>query len=169
MHRSYGVICQKSERIPLVTARCVALKGAAYRAAVGGILGRSAFVLADKNGIVVLNAFKNRTVCNAVLYDRKVNPTPEKVVGHSVTIMVSRWQEQYLWLVFGCGNRRRLPVCRNTCEHFHGFHKAILPDLNEIIKGRNTAETSRPPVPLTIGNLQAVVFFRAIDITCHTL
>lgn len=110
-----------------------------------------------------------QSIENEGQYDRKVNPTPEKVVGHSVTITIFRWQEQYLWLVFGYGNRRRLPVCRNTCEHFHGFHKAILSDLNEIIKGRNTAKTSRPPVPLTIGNLQAVVFFRAIDITCHTL
>ena len=96
MHGICRLSCQKSERIPFVAARCVALKGAAYRAAVSGILGRSAFVLTDKNGIVVLDTFKNRTVCNAVLYDRKVNPTPEKVVGHSVTITIFRWQKQYL-------------------------------------------------------------------------
>ena len=62
-------VCQKSERIPLVAARSVALKRASNRATVGGILGCSSFVFADKHNIVILGAFKNRTVRNTVLYD----------------------------------------------------------------------------------------------------
>ncbi len=38
-----------------------------------------------------------------------------------------------------------------------------------IAQGRNAAETSRPPIPFAVGNLQAVVFFGAIYIACHTL
>ena len=91
MHGITRFVCQKSERIPLVAARSVALKRASNRATVGGILGCSAFVLSDKYNIVIIGAFKNRTIRNSVLYDCKVNPTPEKVFGHSVAVLIFRW------------------------------------------------------------------------------
>ena len=69
MHGITRFVCQKSERIPLVAARCVPLKRTAHCATVGGILGCSAFVLSDKHDIVILGAFKNCTVRNTVLYD----------------------------------------------------------------------------------------------------
>ena len=126
MHGISRFVCQKPKRIPLVAARCVPLKRAAHRATVGGVLGCSAFVLAYKHDIVVLGAFKNRAVRNTVLYDGKVNPTPEKVLGHSVAVLVFRRQEQLLRLIFGSRGGRRLPVRRDTCKQFYGFHKAVL-------------------------------------------
>ena len=51
-----------------------------------------------------------------------------------------------------------------ACELLHGFHKGILLDLDEIIKGGNAAETSRPPIPFAVGNLQAVVFSGTVNI-----
>ena len=92
MHRSCRLFRQQSERIPLIAARCVLLKRASEGTAAGGILGRSAFVFADKYSVVVFGTLKYRTVRNAVLYELIVNTTPEKVLYHSVTVLKSLWQ-----------------------------------------------------------------------------
>lgn len=52
----------------------------------------SAFILAHKNGIVIIGAFVNRTVCNALLYELIIYTTPEKILHYSVAILVFRRQ-----------------------------------------------------------------------------
>ena len=54
--------CQKSERIPLIAARCVLLESAADSASQGGIFRCSAFVFADKNSIVIIGTLIKRAV-----------------------------------------------------------------------------------------------------------
>ena len=90
MHRVYRLFCKQSERISLVTSRSVLLESAAERAAQGCILWRSVFILAHKNGIVIIGTFVNRTVCNALLYELIIYTTPEKILHYSVTIPVLR-------------------------------------------------------------------------------
>jgi len=51
-------------------------------------------------------------------------------------------------------------------EDFYGFHKAVFHDYHQVIEGRVAAEAPRPPVPFTVGNLQAVVFCGAVHIGC---
>lgn len=92
MHRVYRLFCKQSERISLVTSRSVLLKGASERTAQGGILWRSAFILAHKNGVVIIGTFVNRAVCNALLYELIINATPEKTLHYSVAIPVLRRQ-----------------------------------------------------------------------------
>ena len=168
MHRVCQLSCQKSERIPLVAARSIALKGAAESAAAGGIFWCSAFVPAHKNSVVVLGTLKNRTVRNAVLYELIVNATPEKVLYHSVAVPVFLRQKQLFRLIFLRSRGRRYPMTDLACESLHGFHKGIFLDFDKIIKGGNTAKTSRPPIPFAVGNLQAVVFSGTVNIACHT-
>ncbi len=50
--------------------------------------GRPVLIFSDKNGVVVVFVLKNRTVCNAVLYEIVVNSIPEQVLGHSVAVLV---------------------------------------------------------------------------------
>ena len=57
----------------------------------------------------------------------------------------------------------------HTCEGFNRFHKAAISDLDEIVQSGNAADTSLPPVPFAVGDLQAVVFLGAVDIACHML
>ena len=65
------------------------------------------------------------------------------------------------------GSRGWLPVRhRLSRENFHGFHKVIFLALDKIIEGRIAAETSRPPIPFAVGNLQAVVFCGTVHIAC---
>ena len=90
MHRNCRLFCQKSERIPLVAARSVALKSASECAAAGGISGRSTFVFTYKNNVVVVGALKNRSVRNALLYELIVNATPKKILYHSITVLIFR-------------------------------------------------------------------------------
>ena len=71
--------CQKPERIPFVAARCVTLE-APHRATAGGVFGRTAFILSDKNGVVVVGTLVDCAVCDAVLHDGVVDATPEKVL-----------------------------------------------------------------------------------------
>lgn len=92
MHRVYRLFCKQSERISLVTSRSVLLESASERAAQGGILWRSAFILAHKNSIVIIGAFINRTVRNALLYELIIYATPEKILRYSVTVLVFRRQ-----------------------------------------------------------------------------
>ena len=142
MHGIRRLFCQKSERIPLVTARCVLLESAADSTSQGGIFRCSAFIFADKNSIVVIGTLIKRAVCDTLLYELIVNTTPEKILYHSVTILILWRQEQDFLLIF-LGRRGRLPVChRLSRENFHGFHKVIFLDLNEIIEGRIAAKTS---------------------------
>lgn len=153
MHRSTRTSRQKPKRIPFVTARCVTLE-APHCATAGGILWRPAFILADKNSVVVVGTLKNNPLGDAILYELIINATPEKILTHPVAIFVLRWQEQHLWLVFFYGRGRRFPVRhRLTCEDFHGFHKAVFLNFHQIIKGRIAAEAPRPPVPFAVGNL----------------
>lgn len=84
MHSIRGLLCQKSERIPLVAARCVPLESAADSTSQGGIFRCSAFIFADKNSIVVIGTLIKRAVCNTLLYELIVNTTPEKILCHSV-------------------------------------------------------------------------------------
>ena len=79
MHGIGRLPCQKPERIPLVAARCVPLE-APHRATAGGILRVSAFILSDKNGVVVVGTLVDCAVCDAVLHDGVVDATPEKVL-----------------------------------------------------------------------------------------
>ena len=145
--------CQKSKRIPLVTARCVLLESAAESASQGGIFRCSAFVFADKNSIVIIGTLIKRAVCDTLLYELIVNTTPEKILYHSVTILIFGRQEQDFRFIF-LGSRGWLLVRhRLSRENFHGFHKVIFLDLDEIIEGRIAAETSRPPIPFAVGNL----------------
>ena len=158
--------CQKSERIPLIAARCVLLESAAESASQGGIFRCSAFIFPNKNSIVVIGTLIERAVYNTLLYELIVNTTPEKILYHSVTILILWWQEQDFRLIF-LGSRGRLPVRhRLPRENFHRFHKVIFLDLDEIIEGRIAAETSRPPIPFAVGNLQAVVFCGTVHIAC---
>ena len=60
MHGIRWLFCQKSERIPLVTARCVLLESAADSTSQGGIFRYSAFIFADKNSIVVIGTLIKR-------------------------------------------------------------------------------------------------------------
>ena len=92
MHRVYWLFRKQSERISLVTSRSVLLKGTAERAAQGGILWRSAFIIAYKNGIVIIGTFVNRTVCNALLYELIIYTSSEKILHYSAAILVLRWQ-----------------------------------------------------------------------------
>ena len=95
-----------------------------------------------------------------------VNTTPEKILYHSVTILIFWWQEQDFRFIF-LGSRGLLPVRhRLSRENFHGFHKVIFLDLDEIIEGRIATETSRPPIPFAVGNLQAIVFCGTVHIAC---
>ena len=142
MHRLARLSCQKAKRVPLVTSRCIALKGAGHRTTIGCILRGSAFILADKNNIVIPGTFINRTVCNALLNDLKINATSEKILGHLVTVFIPGWQKKHLGFLFGCRNRRRTPTFGNTCQSFHGFYKAVFLDFDQIVQGRNTAKTS---------------------------
>ena len=153
MHGICRLSCQKSERIPFVAARCILFESAAKRTSKSRILGCSAFIFADKNGVVIVGALINCIVCNALLYELIVNTTPEKILYHSVTILIFWRQEQDFRFIF-LGSRGWLPVRhRLSSENFHGFHKVIFLDLDEIIEGRIAAETSRPPIPFTVGNL----------------
>ena len=81
-------------------------------------------------------------ICDTLLNERKVNATPEKIICHSVCVGIFLWQKQHLRLVFLYRRERRLPLRRNACEGFDSFHKAVLPDLDEIIEGGNAADTS---------------------------
>ena len=153
MHGIRRLLCQKSERILLVAARCVLLESAAESASQGGIFRCSAFIFADKNSIVVIGTLIERAVCNTLLYKMIVNTTPKKILYHSVTILILWRQEQDFRFIF-LGSRGWLPVRhRLPCENFHGFHKVIFLDLDKIIEGRIAAETSRPPIPFAVGNL----------------
>ena len=134
MHRLAWLSCQKSEGIPLVTSRCIALKGAGHRTTIGSILRGSAFILADKNNVVIPGTFINRTVCNALLNDLKINAAPEKILDHPVTVFISGWQKKNFRFLFGCRNRRRTPACGNTCQSFHGFYKAVFLDFDQIVE-----------------------------------
>ena len=126
MHGICRLSRQKPKRIPLVATRCVTLK-AADCATAGGVFGRSAFILADKNGVVVVGTLENNPLGDALLDKLIINATPEKILRHPVAIFVFRRQEQHLWLVFFHGRGRRFPVRhRLPCEDFHGFHKAVL-------------------------------------------
>ena len=152
--------------IPLVAARCVLLESAAESAPQGGIFRCSAFVFADKNSIVIIGTLIKRAVCDTLLYELIVNTTPEKILYHSVTILIFWRQEQGFRFIF-LGSRGWLPVRhRLSRENFHGFHKVIFLDLDEIIEGRIADETSRPPIPFAVGNLQAVVFCGTVHIAC---
>ena len=164
MHGIGRLSCQKPKRIPLVAARCVKPK-APHSATAGGVSGRTVLVLADKNGVVVVGTFINRAVRNALPYERIVDATPEKVLGHSVAVLILGRQKQHLRLVFLGGRGRRFPVCqRLPREDFHGFHKAVFPDFHQVIEGRVAAEAPRPPIPFAVGNLQTVVFCGAVHI-----
>lgn len=166
MHGIRRLSCQKSERISLVAARCVLLESAAESASQGGIFRCSAFIFADKNSIVVVGTLIKRAVCDTLLYELIVNTTPEKILYHSVTVLILWRQEQVFRLIF-LWSRGRLPVRHCLpCENFHGFHKVIFLDLDEIIEGGIAAETSRPPIPFAVGNLQAVVFCGTVHIAC---
>ena len=83
MHGIRWLSCQKSERIPLVAARCILLESAAESASQGGIFRCSAFIFADKNSIVVDGTLIKRAVCDTLLYELIVNTTPEKILGYS--------------------------------------------------------------------------------------
>ena len=145
--------CQKSKRIPLVTARCVLLESAADSTSQGCIFRCSAFIFADKNSIVVIGTLIKRAVCNTLLYELIVNTTPEKILCHSVAVLILWRQEQDFRFIF-LGSRGWLPVRhRLSRENFHGFYEVIFLDLDEIIEGRIAAETSRPPIPFAVGNL----------------
>ena len=166
MHGIRRLLCQKSERIPLIAARCVLLESATESASQGGIFRCSAFVFADKNSIVIIGTLIKRAVCDTLLYELIVNTTPEKILYHSVTILIFGRQEQGFRFIF-LGSRGWLPVRhRLSRENFHGFHKVIFLDLDEIIEGRIAAETSRPPIPFAVGNLQTVVFCGTVHIAC---
>ena len=69
----------------------------------------STFILANKNGVVVVGTFINRTVRNTILYELIVNSTPEKVLYHSVTVLILRRQEQDFRLIFLRRLGRRYP------------------------------------------------------------
>lgn len=88
MHDIRWLSCQKSERIPLVAARCVLLESATESASQSGIFRCSAFIFADKNNIVVVGTLIKRAVCDTLLYELIVNTTPEKILYHSVTILI---------------------------------------------------------------------------------
>ena len=103
MHGTRRLLCQKSERIPFVAARCVLFESAAERTSKSRILWRSAFIFADKNGVVIVGALINCTVCNALLYELIVNTTPEKILQNSVAVLKLRRQEKHLWLIFFLG------------------------------------------------------------------
>ena len=153
MHDIRWLSCQKSERIPLVAARCVLLESATESASQSGIFRCSAFIFADKNNIVVVGTLIKRAVCDTLLYELIVNTTPEKILYHSVTILIFWRQEQNFRLIF-LGSRGWLPVRHSLSrENFHGFHKVIFLDFDKIIEGRIAAETSRPPIPFAVGNL----------------
>lgn len=164
MHRTCRLICQKSEGIPLVTSRSIKPK-TPHSTTTSGISGRSVFIFADKNGVVVVGTFINRAVRNTLLYERIVDATPKKILSHSIAVLILGRQKQHLWLVFLGSRDRGLPVCQHLpCEDFHGFHKTVLFDFHQIVKGRIAAEAPRPPVPFAVGNLQAVVFCGAVHI-----
>lgn len=103
MHGIYRLSCQKSERIPFVAARCVLFESAAERTSKSRILGRSAFIFADKNGVVIVGALINCTVGNALLYELIVITTPENILQNSVAVLKLRRQEKHLWLIFFLG------------------------------------------------------------------
>lgn len=100
MHGIRRLSCQKSERIPLVAARCVLLESAAESASQGGIFRYSAFVFADKNSIVIIGTLIKRAVWDTLLYELIVNTTPEKILYHSVTILIFGRQEQDFRFIF---------------------------------------------------------------------
>ena len=152
MHGIRRLLCQKSERIPLVAARCVLLESATESASQSGIFRCSAFIFADKNSIVVIGTLIERAVCNTLLYKMIVNTTPKKILYHSVTILILWRQEQDFRFIF-LGSRGRLPVRhRLPHENFHCFYEVIFLDLDEIIEGR-IAAPPRPPIPFAVGNL----------------
>ena len=154
MHGICRLSCQKSERIPFVAARCILFESAAERTSESRILGCSAFIFADKNGVVIVGALINCTVCNALLYELIVNTTPEKILQNSVAVLKLRRQEKHLWLIFFLGRWRRFPVRQHlSCKNFHGFYEVIFLDFYQIVEGRIAAETSRPPIPFAVGNL----------------
>lgn len=166
MHGIRWLSCQKSEQIPLVAARYVLLESVAESASQGGIFRCSAFVFADKNSIVIIGTLIKRAVCNTLLYELIANTTPEKILYHSVTILILWRQEQNFRFIF-LGIRGWIPVRhRLPRENFHSFYKVIFLDLDEIIEGRIAAETSRPPISFAVGNLQAVVFCGTVHIAC---
>ena len=135
MHLIRRLSCQKSERIPLVAARCVLSERAAERTPESRILWLSAFVPADKDSVMILPALKNNALCNTVLYELIVNATPEKVLCHLIAVRIFLWQEQHFRLVLFHGRGRRLPVAHIPREGLHGFHEAKLPHFHQIIKG----------------------------------
>ena len=62
MHGIRRLLCQKSERILLVAARCVLLESAAESASQGSIFRCSALIFADKNSIVIIGTLIKRAV-----------------------------------------------------------------------------------------------------------
>ena len=131
--------CQKSERIPLVAARCVTLE-APHRATAGGVFGRTAFILSDKNGVVVVGTLVDCAVCDAVLHDGVVDATPEKVLQHPVAVLIPRRQEQHFRFILFHGRGRRFPVAHVPREGLHGFHEAEFPHFHQIVEGGEAAE-----------------------------
>ena len=83
----------------------------------GGVFRRSAFILANKNSVMVIGTFKDNSLGDALLYELIINAMPEKILCHSVAVLVLWRQEQHLWLVFFHDRGRRFPVMLGGTVH----------------------------------------------------
>ena len=89
MHGIRWLSCQKSERIPLVAARCVLLESAAESASQGGIFRCSAFVFADKNSIVIIGTLIERTPqISLLLHQHHISGIFQAFPAHSLSFLM---------------------------------------------------------------------------------
>ena len=130
----------------------------------------SFFVKAHENDIAValVPAFIKPSSLDAVVDHPWVDSSFFEVVHHSPVIGRGLREKQMLWLfLFRSRHKRRRLDCRPSGDGFHRVHKRIAIDLNEIVQGAVSADSTGEPAPLAVGNPQAVMGLGAVDIAGH--
>ena len=168
MHFCTVFICQ-SERILLFTACTVAHNPAFIGRTICCILCFFLIVIADKHNIVIGQRFNDQLFIQTFIDDFIINATSKKILCNDITGWTFLWQKKRLFFITST-LRFIHRSSHSTISHdgFHRFNKAQFLNLDEIIKGSSAPDTSGPPHPFPIGNLQAVMFSRTVSVATNS-
>lgn len=110
----------------------------------------------------------NRTVCDT-LHELIVNATPKRYSVIPSQSLFFSGRSRTFGSSYGRNRGRQFPVRNPACKRFNCIHKAVFLELDKILEGGYTAETSRSPIPFADGNLQVAAFTGTVNIPRKTL
>ena len=158
MHFCTVFICQP-KGILLFTSCAVAHNPAFICRTICCIFRFFLIVITNKYDIMIGQRLNDQLFIQTFIDDFIINATPKKILCDDFTGWTFLWKKK--WLLFIAS-----ALCfiyrssHNTIPHdgFDRFDKTQFLNLDEIIKGSSAPDTSGPPHPFPVGNLQTVMF-----------